>query len=60
MCYDTSMGPRAKPQSHRDERPVLPAEDAEGTHELLDVDGEAYLRWLETGEGEDPCRDSSD
>jgi hypothetical protein len=22
--------------------------------ELLDVDGEAYLRWLETGEGPDP------
>jgi hypothetical protein len=27
---------------------------------LSKVDGEAYLRWLETGEGEDPCRGSSD
>jgi hypothetical protein len=27
---------------------------------LSEIDGEAYLRWLETGEGEDPCRDSSD
>jgi hypothetical protein len=24
------------------------------------VDGEAYSKWLETGEGEDPCRGSSD
>jgi hypothetical protein len=24
------------------------------------VDGEAYLKWLETGKGEDPCRGSSD
>ena len=27
---------------------------------LSKVDGEAYLKWLETGEGEDPCRGSSD
>ena len=27
---------------------------------LSEVDGEAYLQWLETGEGDDPCRDSSD
>jgi hypothetical protein len=25
-----------------------------------EIDGETYLRWLETGEGNDPCRDSSD
>ncbi|MCC6523124.1 MAG: hypothetical protein IT373_10725 [Polyangiaceae bacterium] len=24
--------------------------------EPIEVDGEAYARWLETGEGEDPCR----
>jgi hypothetical protein len=53
------MGPRPKPQ--QDEPPALPPEllnpDA---GDILDVDGEKYLRWLETGEGEDPCRDSYD
>jgi hypothetical protein len=24
------------------------------------VDGEAHLKWLETGKGDDPCRGSSD
>jgi hypothetical protein len=51
------MGPRPKPQPQ--ERPVLPVAEAEGADELLPVDGEEYLRWLETGEG-DPWRDSSD
>jgi hypothetical protein len=55
------MGPRQKPQPPKDERPVLPPELLEpDAGEILDVDGEQYLRWLETGEGEDPCRDSSD
>jgi len=32
---------------------VLPPEEAEGAHEVLDdVDVEGHLRWLETGEGE--------
>jgi hypothetical protein len=53
------MGPRPKPKPQADERRVLPPEDADGAHEVLDVDGEQYLRWLETGEGEDPCRGSS-
>jgi hypothetical protein len=55
------MGPRPKPQPQPEERPVLPPEMLEPDDgEILDVDGEAYLRWLETGEGEDPCRDFYD
>ena len=48
---------RIKPQQERERNvPVLNAESAALAHEILDVDGEAYLRWLETGEGEDPCQ----
>lgn len=37
----------------------LTAEELEQMDRVLDVDGEAYLRWLETGEGPDPCGGSS-
>ena len=53
------MGPRAKPQPKDEHRPVMPAEDVDGADKIAPVDGEAYLHWLETGEG-DPWRDSSD
>lgn len=46
------MVPRPSVQPNREPVPVLSAEDAEGAHEILDVDGEGHLRWLETGEGE--------
>ncbi len=36
---------------------VSPAEQSEALR-LLDVDGEAYLRWL-AGEGADPCTAAS-
>jgi len=54
------MGPRPKPQPQLDDRPVLAHADAEGSDELLDVDVEGHLHWLETGEGDPwPTRDSS-
>ena len=37
--------------------PLTP-EDMEGMDRVLDVDGEAYIRWL-MGEGPDPCPESS-
>jgi hypothetical protein len=33
----------------------LTPDDLEAMDQVLDVDAEAYLRWLETGEGPDPC-----
>lgn len=57
--YPVGMGPSQKPQQQADNRPVLHVEDADGADDILDVDGEAYLQWLETGDG-DPWGDSSD
>ncbi|MBN1610869.1 MAG: hypothetical protein JW940_29830 [Polyangiaceae bacterium] len=37
----------------------LTAEDLAAMDHVVDVDGEAYLRWLETGEGPDPCEPES-
>jgi hypothetical protein len=50
------MGPRTKPQptEPRAPRHVPPEAHDADAGELLDVDGEAYLRWLETGDGPDP------
>lgn len=31
----------------------------DGADDLREVDAEAYLRWLETGEGDDPWPESS-
>lgn len=36
---------------------MLPSSDVDRSHV---VDAEAYLRWLETGEGPEPCGDSRD
>ncbi len=33
----------------------LTPDEIEAMDRVLDVDSEAYLRWLETGEGPDPC-----
>jgi hypothetical protein len=38
---------------------LTPEQQAELTRSRV-VDAEAYLRWLETGEGPEPCGDSSD
>jgi len=52
------MGPRPKPQPAP--RHLPPEAHHADAGEILEVDGEAYLRWLETGEGPDPTADVPD
>ena len=54
------MAPRSKQRAVQEQVPPPPELLQPEADRILDLDGEAYLRWLETGEGEDPCRDSYD
>jgi hypothetical protein len=47
---------RPKVGPHPDD---LAAGAFDGADDLREVDAEAYLRWLETGEGDDPWPESS-
>jgi hypothetical protein len=54
------VAPRSKQRAVQEQVPPPPELLQPEADRILDLDGEAYLRWLETGEGEDPCRDSYD
>jgi hypothetical protein len=55
-----SVAPKA-PSATESDRPrfvypeELTQEELEAMDRVLDVDSEAYLRWLETGKGPEPC-----
>jgi hypothetical protein len=58
-----SVAPEESPADKSDRpRFVYPEEltpdELQAMDQVLDVDSEAYLRWLETGEGPDPCGSS--
>ncbi len=66
--YNPGMAPKPKTPPTLSRERLLELMDPETVDELEraargepveTVDGEAYVRWLETGEGEPPC-DSSD
>ena len=56
-----AASPAPKPSRPRVRFPdgAFAPEDLKDMDRVLDVDGEAYLRWLE-GKGPDPCSESSD
>ncbi len=56
-------GPKRKPKPEPSKYGPHPEDVAsgafDGADELREVDAEAYLRWLETGAGEEPWPESS-
>ena len=57
---DPGQAPSAPPERklhrlHPDDEAELAKESTEQVVELNSEQTEAYLRWLETGEGPDPC-----
>jgi hypothetical protein len=60
MHRPDSVAPEESPADESDRpRFVYPERltpgELQAMDEVLDVDSEAYLRWLETDEGPDPC-----
>ena len=55
---DPAPKPGAERPRYRFPEELTPEQQAEMVR-AREVDAEAYLRWLETGEGPEPCAESS-
>ncbi len=58
------MGPRSRPRAYdeaeRANAEIVGERALRDWDEVATVDADAYVRWVETGEGEDPCPDFSE
>lgn len=61
--YTGTMGPRSKPALSEAElanAEIVGARVLEDWDNAVTVEADAYLRWVESGEGDDPCPDFSE
>jgi hypothetical protein len=46
----------ARPRLHKLAEGAIPQDELDTIDDVVEVDAEAYLRWLESGEGPEPCK----
>jgi hypothetical protein len=58
------MGPRSRPsadnEAERANAEILGQRTLDDWDRVAEVDADAYIRWVESGEGDDPCPDFSE